>query len=124
MKYYICFQNLISVGETLARVAHTYHLPLHDLTCEESPIDSGPGNLSQNDYFEMAKLFHSDENYFECAHWMQAAMDVEKVWPDGIPNIKAPQSLDHIQDWGQSCFYSSHEKNQGQISQFRMSHTV
>ena len=49
-----------SVGETLARVAHTYHLALHDLAGPESPIDSGPGNLSQNDFFEMAKLFHSD----------------------------------------------------------------
>ena len=30
-----------------------------------------------------------DQNYFECAHWLQAAMDVENIWPDGIPNIKA-----------------------------------
>jgi len=41
-------------------------------------------------------------------------MDVEKIWPDEIPSIKAAQTLDHIQDWGQSCFYSSHVKNQGQ----------
>ena len=73
----------------MARVAHTYHLALHDLAGPESPIDSGPGNLSQNDFFEMAKLFHSDQNYFECAHWLQAAMDVENIWPDEIPNIKA-----------------------------------
>ena len=53
------FKSRYSVGETLARVAHTYHLPLHDLTGPESPIDSGPGNLSQNDFFEMAKLFHT-----------------------------------------------------------------
>ena len=64
-------------------------MALHDLAGPESPIDSGPGNLSQNDFFEMAKLFHSDQNYFECAHWLQAAMDVENIWPDGIPNIKA-----------------------------------
>ena len=56
-----------------------------------------------------------DKNYFECAHWLQAAMDVENIWPDGIPSIRAAQSLDHIQDWAQSCFYSSHEKNQGQV---------
>ena len=41
-------------------------------------------------------------------------MDVEKIWPDDIPSIKAAQTLDHIQDWAQSCFYSSHVKNQGQ----------